>query len=297
MSSSFQHFPAPAKINLFLHVTGRRNDGYHLLQSVFRLLDFHDEVLLRVRDDGRILRVNDTPGVPLEQDLCIRAARLLQQYTGCKLGVDIDLIKRIPIGGGLGGGSSNAATTLLALNQLWDLQLPRSTLQTLGLQLGADVPVFVYGCDAWAEGVGEALQALSLPAAHYVVLTPRVHVSTAQVFGSKELTRDTIATTMAAFSESQISKGVSDNGFKNDLETVVCQQYPAVAASLKWLSRFAPARMSGSGASVFAAFSSRDQAAAVLQQAQQDEGLQNNIAVSGFCASSLQQHPLYNLAK
>lgn len=283
----FQSFPAPAKVNLFLHITGRRADGYHLLQSVFRLLDQHDTIHLRPTDDGQIKRVREVPGVPEAQDLCVRAARLLQQHTGARQGVEIAVDKRIPMGGGLGGGSSDAATVLLALNRLWNLNLPRQTLMDLGLQLGADVPVFVFGRNAWAEGVGERLQAVALQPAWYLVLTPDTHVSTAEIFASKELTRDTIPTTIAAFSG--VQTGEEQEGlFHNDLEPVVCQRYPAVASSLEFLKKFGQARMSGSGASVFVAF--EKQAEAELRYAELPP---QHV---GFLAKGLEQHPLYDYA-
>lgn len=285
----FQSFPAPAKVNLFLHITGRRADGYHLLQTIFRLLDFSDTLKLRPRQDGVISRVQDIAGVPEDHDLCVRAARLLQQHTGCSMGVDIALDKRIPMGGGLGGGSSDAATVLLALNRLWDLNLPREELLKLGLQLGADVPVFIFGSNAWAEGVGEKLQPIALAPAYYVVLTPSVHVSTPQVFASKELTRDTIPTTIAAFSRGAV---------RNDLETVVCRQYPPVAACLEWLNQFSQARMSGSGASVFGEFDDPIEAEAVLDEALQDRNLNTtDFRITGFMARGLDQHPLHSFAE
>ncbi|MDP1682171.1 MAG: 4-(cytidine 5'-diphospho)-2-C-methyl-D-erythritol kinase, partial [Burkholderiales bacterium] len=171
-----QVFPAPAKLNLFLHVTGQRSDGYHLLQTVFRFIDYGDTVSLSPRADGQIVLTHPLPGVPPEKDLCYRAARLLQTTTETTQGVDITLEKRLPLGGGLGGGSSDAATVLLALNRLWQLNLSRNELLKLGLQLGADVPFFIYGSNAWAEGVGEALQTINLIDAYYVVLTPNAHV-------------------------------------------------------------------------------------------------------------------------
>jgi len=277
--NDFQSFPAPAKLNLFLHIVGRRADGYHLLQSVFRLIDRHDTLHLRITDNGSIRRMQEIPGVPEAQDLCVRAARLLQQHTDCQLGVDIRLEKRLPMGGGLGGGSSDAATALLALNRLWQLDLPRSTLLQLGLQLGADVPVFVFGQNAWAEGIGEKLQAISLPAAWYVVLTPAAHVATAQVFTSEQLTRDTNPAKMAAF-----FKGYGHN----DLEPVVCQQYPAVASALNWLKQFGDARMSGSGASVFLECDSEVEAQRIFSLKPE--------SVAGFIAAGLDQHPLLGYA-
>ena len=295
----FQSFPAPAKVNLFLHVVGQREDGYHLLQTVFRLLDFYDTIHLKPRNDGVIRRVKDVAGVAEQQDLCVRAATLLKQHTGCTKGVDIAVDKRIAMGGGLGGGSSDAATVLLALNRLWDLHLTRAELLGLGLKLGADVPVFIFGENAWAEGVGEQLQPIKLQPAYYVVLTPPAHVSTAQIFASKELTRSTIPTTIAAFSGVISRKELQQGLFHNDLEPVVCRQYPAVASCLEWLSQFSQARMSGSGASVFAEFESQAQAESVLAKVVNDGNPQQiaGFQVSGFRARGLDQHPLYNFAE
>ncbi len=276
--------PAPAKLNLFLHVVGRRDDGYHLLQTLFRFIDLNDTLHFTLRADGAVHRVNALDGVPPEQDLCVRAARLLQQETGCQLGVDIKLDKHIPMGGGLGGGSSDAATTLLALNRLWGLGLSRERLMQLGLMLGADVPVFVFGDNAFAEGVGERLQPYSLPEAWYVVLCPPVHVPTVQIFTHPELTRNTISMTMRALPKGLDFRAGSRNGLKNDLQAVACKLYPAVAEHLAWLAKFAPALMTGSGACVFAEFVTEAEALAVLQQ------LPSNMR--GFVAHGLQQHPL-----
>ncbi len=278
--------PAPAKLNLFLHVVGRRADGYHLLQTLFRFIDLSDTLHFTRRDDGRVRRVNAVEGVPEEQDLCVRAARLLQQESGCGLGVDILLEKRIPMGGGLGGGSSDAATTLLALNQLWGLGVSRERLMQLGLTLGADVPVFVFGENAFAEGVGEQLQAFALPAAWYVVLFPPVHVPTAKIFTHPELTRDTNSITIRALPIGQNLASVSWLG--NDLQAVVCKMYPEVAQYLVWLGRFAPAMMTGSGACVFAEFASKAAAEEVLAQLPEE--------MRGVVAQGLQHHPLRDLA-
>jgi len=274
-----QVFPAPAKLNLFLHIIGRRADGYHLLQTVFRLLDFGDDVRISINTSGRIQRAQPIPGVPEEQDITLRAAKLLQQATDCTLGADIAVEKRIPMGGGLGGGSSDAATVLLALNRLWRLELSRTRLMELGLQLGADVPVFVFGQNAWGEGVGEKLQPIDLPEAWYVVLTPAVHVSTAAIFSSNDLTRDTIPRKMAAF-----SKGFG----QNDMQPLVCRMYPEVAKWLDWLGQFGDARMSGSGSSVFVELASQEAAETVMNS--------KPAEVSGFVARGLAQHPLYGYA-
>lgn len=285
LNEGFQAYPAPAKINLFLHIVGRRPDGYHLLQSVFRLIDLQDTIYIRIREDGEIHRASEHPDVPEAQDLTIRAAHLLKTHANCSLGTDIAIEKRIPMGGGLGGGSSDAATVLIALNYLWKLNLSRKVLMALGLQLGADVPFFIFGKNAWVEGVGEKIQEIALPANHYLVLTPKIHVSTGQIFNAKELTRNTFPTTIAAFSEMQ-------DFLHNDLEAVVCQQYPAVKACLDWLNQYSKARMSGSGASVFIAQKTEAEVNNILLT------LPKRIANTElFCASTLglNQHPLYNL--
>jgi len=276
--------PAPAKLNLFLHVVGRRADGYHLLQTLFRFIDLHDTLHFTLRADGKVCRLDALQGVPAEQDLCVRAARALQHETGCTLGVDIALEKRIPMGGGLGGGSSDAATTLLALNRLWQLDLPRARLMQLGLTLGADVPVFVFGDNAFAEGVGEQLQPYALPGAWYVVLCPPVQVPTVQIFSHPELTRNTISMTMRALSQGRDLRAGRIPGLHNDLQAVACKLYPAVAEHLDWLAQFAPALMSGSGACVFAEFATQAEANAVWRQLPD--------TMRGFVARGLQQHPL-----
>jgi 4-diphosphocytidyl-2-C-methyl-D-erythritol kinase len=271
-------YPAPAKLNLFLHVTGRRADGYHLLQTVFRFLDHGDSLRFAPRADGKVTLAQPLPGVSPESDLTLRAARLLQAETGCRQGVEISLTKRLPMGGGLGGGSSDAATVLLALNHLWQLHLPRQRLQALGLTLGADVPVFVFARNAFAEGVGEALQAVAMPPAWYVVLEPPVQVPTAAIFGVPELKRDTPAMALADW-----RPGIGSN----DLEAVAVARFPEVAEHLRWLSAFAPARMSGSGACVFAEFPERAQAEAVIHRLPAGR--------RGWLAAGLDCHPLLGL--
>ncbi len=278
--------PAPAKLNLFLHVVGRREDGYHLLETLFRFIDFGDTLHFTRRDDGVVHRLNALENVPPEQDLCVRAARLLQHVSGSTFGVDIALEKRIPMGGGLGGGSSDAATTLLALNQLWELNLSRVRLMELGLTLGADVPVFIFGENAFAEGVGEQLQAYPVPEAWYVVTFPPVQVSTAQIFSQPELTRDTISLRIRGLSLP------ASHQLHNDLQPVVCNLYPEVARYLSFLGaasgavlgEHAKARMTGSGASVFAEFASAEQARQVLSQLPAD--------MHGIVARGLAHHPL-----
>jgi 4-diphosphocytidyl-2-C-methyl-D-erythritol kinase len=289
----FQPFLAPAKINLFLHIVGQRADGYHLLQTVFRLLDYYDTIYLKPTSCGQIKRANDVPDVPEDNDLCIRAAKLLQQHTGCKKGVEILVEKNIPMGGGLGGGSSDAATVLLALNKLWQLNLKREELLALGLKLGADVPFFIYGTNAWAEGVGEQLQPIDLHEAYYVVLTPQVHVSTAQIFANKQLTKNSIPQIMSTFSRvAQSSTGGSSDGnikseFTNSLEKVVCSLYPEVADCLTWLKQYGDARMSGSGASVFLEVANQEIADKICNKKPE--------AIRGFVAKGLNQHPLIGL--
>ena len=277
MTTAAGVFPAPAKLNLFLHVVGRRHDGYHLLQTAFRFIDYGDELTFAVRADGVIRRITLMEGVPAEQDLSVRAARALQQEAGCREGADIGIVKRLPMGGGLGGGSSDAATTLIALNRLWRTGLSRERLQRLALGLGADVPVFVFGMNAFAEGVGERLQALQLPPAWYLILVPELAVSTAEIFSAVELTRNTNAITIAAFS---VGQG------HNDLEPVVCGRYPQVARHLEWLHRYGDARMTGSGACVFCAFDSEEQARRVLLELPAD--------MQGFVARGLDRHPLWS---
>lgn len=267
-------FPAPAKLNLFLHVVGRRPDGYHLLQTVFRFLDHGDSLTIETRQDGRIRLLNPLPGVPVETDLCYRAAMLLQSHAGCILGADIGLDKHLPLGGGLGGGSSDAATVLMALNRLWELHLPREELAQLGLRLGADVPVFVHGRTAFAEGVGELLQPIELPPMSYVVLIPPVHVSTAAIFSHPGLTRDTPALRIPPLS-----------GGHNDLQPVAIAAYPVIGDYLNWLGQFGDARMTGSGACVFAAFRDRQQAERVFDQ--------RPAEMVGFVADGIDVHPMY----
>jgi 4-diphosphocytidyl-2-C-methyl-D-erythritol kinase len=277
-------WPAPAKLNLFLHVTGRRADGYHSLQTAFRLIDLADTLRFRPREDGRVTLRQPLAGVPPEQDLCVRAAVLLKQATGHEAGVEIDLEKRIPMGGGLGGGSSDAATTLVALNHLWRLGLKRGELQQLALKLGADVPVFVFGENAFAEGVGEQLTPLALAQAWYLVLVPPVQVPTAAVFAAPELTRDAKPIKITAFFD-----GLKRRALRNDLEPVVSKHYPEVAHHLAWLKQHGEARMSGSGACVYAEFST--ESAARAAQAQLPP------AMRGFVARGLERHPLHGLTE
>jgi 4-diphosphocytidyl-2-C-methyl-D-erythritol kinase len=270
-----RRWPAPAKLNLFLHVVGRRDDGYHLLQTVFRLIDLCDELEFAPRTDRAVRLATPIPGVPEDDDLAVRAARLLKAEAGIAAGATIRVEKRIPIGGGLGGGSSDAATTLIALNELWGARLPRRALARLALRLGADVPFFLLGRNAFAEGIGEVLTPLELAPAWYVVITPQVAVSTREIFASNALTRNTKPLRITAFFE---------GAGANDLEAETCRRYPPVAQALEWLKRFGDARMSGSGSSVFAAFGSERAARAVVAEI---PGAWRGVAVRG-----LDRHPL-----
>lgn len=269
-------WPAPAKLNLFLHVVGRRDDGYHLLQTVFRFIDRADTLRFTPRADGDIVLATPIPGVPPDSDLTVRAARLLQQATACRQGATIHLDKRLPMGGGLGGGSSDAATVLLALNHLWQTGLTRAQLEKLGLTLGADVPVFVHGRNTFAEGIGEAFTDVDLPPESYLVVHPDAHVPTAAIFGAPELRRDTPA----------MRPGDWRHGAgRNDLEAVACARFPAVAAALACLKALAPqAMMTGSGACVFSGFASRGDAEAALGKLP--------AGLSAWVADGLPEHPL-----
>lgn len=275
MPASFTVWPAPAKLNLFLHVTGRRADGYHTLQTVFQFLDAADRIRLRVADVPAVRLLTPLPGVDPERDLTVRAARLLQSEAGVSRGVDIEIDKRLPLGGGLGGGSSDAATALVALNRLWGCGFSDERLAELGLRLGADVPVFVHGRAAWAEGVGERLTPIEPPESWYLVLVPPVTVSTAEIFSAPELTRQTPPITIADF--------LSGAG-GNDCEPVVRARYPVVGQHLDWLSRFGRARLTGTGACVFAAFPGRAAAAQALAQLPQ--------GWHGFVARGCNRSPL-----
>jgi len=255
-------WPAPAKLNLFLHIVGRRPNGYHELQTCFQFVDLCDDIHLTVRDDGIIERERGAAGVDPEGDLCVRAARALKAATGCPLGVTIDVVKRIPMGAGLGGGSSDAATCLVALNRLWGLDVPVDELATIGLRLGADVPVFVRGRAAWAEGVGELLTPLlgneAPPEVNYLILKPNVSVATAEIFQDPDLTRNSLPITIDGFLAS---------GGRNDCLGVVRRRYREVADALDWLSQFGPGRLTGTGACVFLNLESierRDEIAARL---------------------------------
>jgi 4-diphosphocytidyl-2-C-methyl-D-erythritol kinase len=277
VSDFFQQsaWPAPAKLNLFLHVTGRRADGYHELQTLFQFLDFCDELYFDVRTDGQVRRLSDLAGVPEETDLVVRAAKRLQAAAGAALGVDIRINKRLPMGGGVGGGSADAATTLVALNQLWGLNLPIETLAELGLSLGADVPIFIHGRAAWAEGVGECFSAVEIEEPWYLVVQPGVHVSTGEIFSAPELTRNTPPIRMPDF--------LAGLG-RNDCAPVVRARYPEIAKALDWLAARGDSRLTGTGACVYA--QCPDQPAAEARLAELPS------AWTGFVAKGCNRSPL-----
>ncbi len=281
MTAVVRHFAAPAKLNLFLHVTGRRADGYHLLQSVFQLIDRSDTISIEIRDDGQICRTNQIPDVAEESDLIVRAARLLKLHTGSMLGANLTIKKQIPMGGGLGGGSSDAASTLMALNHLWKCDLGRAELMQLGLQLGADVPFFLFGSNAFAEGIGEKLQAITTPECWYLVIEPGVQVPTPAIFSAKQLTRDTKPIKIADFSST------AKMHWKNDLQAVACALFPQVGEAIQWLQTFGDARMTGSGACVFCAFADENSVDLALKQVPE--------RWTSWKAKSLSRHPLSDL--
>lgn len=273
---SVSAWPAPAKLNRFLHIVGRRADGYHLLQTVFQFIDRCDYLTFTIRADGLIQRRGEIAGVPAEDDLSLRAARLLQQSGGVRQGVTIAIDKRLPLGGGLGGGSSDAATTLVALDHYWRTGLTTAELATLGLELGADVPVFVHGQAAWAEGVGERLTPLEeLDEPWFVVLAPPCTVATRAVFGDPKLTRDSQPVTIRDFVAGKV---------RNDCEGVVYERYPAVAAAARWLGGYGQTRLTGTGACVFATFADRPAAERVLARLPP--------SLPGFVARGLNRSPL-----
>jgi 4-diphosphocytidyl-2-C-methyl-D-erythritol kinase len=254
-----EEWPAPAKLNLMLRITGQRSDGYHLLQTVFQFIELCDWITFHPVDGGRVSLLNLIPGVPEADDLTVRAARLLKAETGCEQGVCIEVKKNLPMGGGLGGGSSDAATTLVVLNALWGLQLSMEKLMELGLTLGADVPVFVYGYSAWAEGVGEKLERIDIPEQWFVVIKPDCHVDTKEIFLSKNLTRDSKSIRIADFIAGQ---------HQNDCLGVVRERYQSVKDALVDLSGFSEARLTGTGACVFAQFDSEKAASSAYQSLQ-----------------------------
>lgn len=268
--------PSPAKLNLFLYITGKRSDGYHELQTLFQFLDFGDELTLTVRQDGNITLINPIDGVPNEQNLIYRAAKLLQHHTACGLGADLAIVKRLPMGGGVGGGSSNAATVLVGLNQLWQTGLSLKQLAEIGLSLGADVPIFVRGFSAFAEGVGEKLTPCEPPEKWYLVLKPDVSISTALIFQHPDLPRSTPKRDLAQLLAEK---------WQNDCEKIVRDHYSKVDDLLAWLLQYAPARLTGTGACIFAEFACEKTARAVLAQAPKN--------VQGFVAQGQNLSPLH----
>ncbi len=278
VNSGRRAWPAPAKINLFLHVVGKRQDGYHELQTVFQFLDHGDELFFELNQDGRIGRAYDL-GFSEDADLCLRAAQALKPYVNDACGVTIDLHKRLPMGGGLGGGSSNAATVLIALNTLWCAGLDRRQLAEIGLKLGADVPVFVHGRAAWAEGVGEQLSPIELAEPWYLVLNPNIEVSTAQIFSNKHLTPTPQMKKIRA-----LEKGIDSTYGENQLEAIVRAEYPKVNELLEWLGQYGQPRMSGSGGSVFMPIESEQAGLEILAKKPSNS--------AGFVAKGLNVHPL-----
>lgn len=272
-------WPAPAKLNLFLHITGQRDDGYHLLQTAFQFLDWSDQLHFESNTTGQLTLRSPQLDIKPENNLVLRAAKALKEFTGCELGADIALDKRLPMGGGLGGGSSDAATTLVALNQIWRCELSLQTLAEIGLKLGADVPVFVMGHAAWAEGVGEKLTAFTPPTPWYLVVDPGVHVSTAEIFSDPELTRDSKIITISSFLSGEVS---------NVCQVVVEKRYPAVAAAAKWLSQFGKPELTGTGGCIFVSFKTETEANRVKQQLPE--------LWQGFVARGLNISPLHQSA-
>jgi 4-diphosphocytidyl-2-C-methyl-D-erythritol kinase len=272
--------PAPAKLNLMLHITGQRADGYHDLQTLFQFLDYSDQLHFEALDHPEIELITDFPGVDIEDNLITRAARLLQQQSKTKKGARIAIEKIIPMGGGLGGGSSNAATTLVGLNKLWHTGLSLHDLASLGLQLGADVPVFIHGHAAWAQGVGEHLEKVTLTEPYFLIINPQCHIGTAEIFSHKELTRNTSPITIAT---------ALKQGGRNDCESVVKKLYPPVKHALEWLNQFADAKMTGTGSSLFAGFLTRAKADQVLAQLP--------LPMTGFIAKGLNLSPLHQTAR
>ncbi|MET3107698.1 4-diphosphocytidyl-2-C-methyl-D-erythritol kinase [Oxalobacteraceae bacterium GrIS 2.11] len=287
---SFLNCPAPAKLNLFLHVTGQRPDGYHLLESAFQLVDRADTLHFTRRADGKILRSNDIPGVPADSDLVVRAARLLQSHTQSRSGVEITLKKILPMGGGLGGGSSDAASTLIALNCLWSTNLSRRELMELGVRLGADVPFFLFGQNAFAQGIGEQLTALDTPDCWYVVIEPGVAIPTEAIFSSKALTRNSPSIKVADF------HSYPQGNWKNDLQSVAVQLFPEVLFALNWLDQYGNAKMTGSGSCVFCACESELAATEILKNIPTRSDGQLHIW-NAWKTKSLREHPLTHWIK
>ncbi|GHE85128.1 4-(cytidine 5'-diphospho)-2-C-methyl-D-erythritol kinase [Thalassotalea profundi] len=267
MTEPFYIFPAPAKLNLFLHIVGRRDDGYHELETLFQFLDYNDQIEIAINQSGEINLLTPIAGVEAKDNLIVKAALLLKKHTNCSQGANIKIDKILPMGGGLGGGSSNAATVLLALNLLWQLNLPLSTLAQLGLSLGADVPIFIHGYAAIARGVGEKLSAINPKEYWYLITKPNVHISTAAIFNDPQLPRDTVKLS---------SNDIEVESCRNDCQTLVINRYPEVAKLLTWLVEYAPSRMTGTGACIFSRFTTQKEA--VLVQSKLPQGIESFVA-------------------
>lgn len=287
MSNPIRFWPAPAKLNLFLQITGRREDGYHNLQTVFQFLDTADRLRFEVREDGKVIRKTDNEGVKPEEDLVVRAAKALQQATGTELGADIYLQKLLPMGGGVGGGSSDAATTLVVLNHLWKTELDPQALAEIGLALGADVPIFIHGHAAFATGVGEELTSVSPAEPFYLVVKPEVHVSTAEIFSDQQLTRDCPAIKICDLQIGTENEAQVFDELGNVFEPIVSRQHPEIAEVIQLLRQYADARLTGTGACVFAAFETKEQAQGVMAKLPDD--------CSAFIARGLNQSPLQTM--
>ena len=271
---------APAKLNLFLHITGQRPDGYHLLQTVFQFVDYGDELEFALRQDGEIHRLSELAGVAPEQDLVVRAARALQQASGTALGTDINVTKNLPMGGGLGGGSSDAATVLLALNKLWNVGFDLDRLAEIGLSLGADVPVFVRGVACWAEGVGDIITPIQIAEPWYVILSPAVEVNTAKLFSHSRLTRDCSPCKIR-----DLETGLSNTQFGNVFQPLVREMYAEVDQALNYLSQFTEAKLTGTGACVFGAFENEEMAREAFAKRPKE--------IAGFVAKGLNKSPAH----
>ncbi len=287
MTDALFDIPAPAKLNLFLHITGRRPDGYHLLQSVFMLIDWQDSLDIRLRADGQISRTDDSPVALPAEDLCVRAARKLQQATGCRLGAHIHLRKHIPSEAGMGGGSSDAASCLMALNQLWQLKLSRPQLAAIGLELGADVPFFVFGRNAWVEGIGEQMRAVDLPPAQWIVVKPEEGAPTGAIFSAPDLSRSTKAATLSSF----LADVDPLNYGHNDLQPVASRLCPSVSRALSWLeTQGLHPRMTGSGSAVFARWNADSRNVEEIQHSLPEKKWKIKIC------NSLAAHPMLQCA-
>ncbi|MCY7296993.1 4-(cytidine 5'-diphospho)-2-C-methyl-D-erythritol kinase [Alteromonas sp. a30] len=280
MDTELTIWPAPAKLNLFLHIIGQRADGYHNLQSLFQLLDYSDSLQIKVDNSSDIRVSANVNDIPLEENIIYKAGKLLQETTGTTKGCHIQLDKKLPMGGGLGGGSSNAATTLIALNQLWDLGLTQTQLQQLGLRLGADVPIFVFGQNAFAEGVGEQLSAVNLPEHYFLVVNPGVHVSTQKVFQHPDLPRNTARIDKETY---------SFLNSHNDCQKLVCEMYPNIAKTLGWLLQYAPSRMTGTGSCLFSIYNDKKAAEETLKKLPD--------GCTGFVAKGVNKSPLLDTLK